>query len=282
MLLAAAAAGLAVGVGDTREDVLRELGKPASAARRGDREILVYPKGGRVELAEGRVVDVKGPLPEPIAATAAPAAVPTTPPVTAAPPPPSTPAVAVKSSPTTKAAPSTANPATPPIRKDTAETDDEEADSINPAVAANALGDQVEKMNTAWGEKLEPEPSTAHVHGLSLMLGLIIRFGITVLALKVAFKYWEMDAFWKGIFVIAGIDAALHGLFELLGPATGGFTQMHAVESGVPGLVMIYTINRFCFNKRLQNAVVTAASVKVFATLCHVFAVVALLNMAFG
>ncbi|MDO8539167.1 MAG: hypothetical protein Q7S40_01900 [Opitutaceae bacterium] len=87
---------------------------------------------------------------------------------------------------------------------------------------------------------------------------------------------------WKGILIIAGIDLALHGSFELLGAATGGLTTMTAVENGVPGLVLIYTINRFCFNKRVENAVITAVAVKTIVTLCYVFLAVAALNVLFG
>jgi hypothetical protein len=57
---------------------------------------------------------------------------------------------------------------------------------------------------------------------------------------------------------------------------------MKAVENGIPGLVLIYTINRFCFNKRLQNAVATAAAVKVSVSTLYIFAGLAMLNLAFG
>jgi len=114
------------------------------------------------------------------------------------------------------------------------------------------------------------------------LLGLVIRFGLTVGALKLAFKYWEMDAFWKGTFAIAGIDVAFHALLELLGPVTSGLTTMSAVENGLPGVLLIFTINRFCFNKRLQNAVTTAAAVKIVVTILYIFGALAMLNLAFG
>lgn len=91
-----------------------------------------------------------------------------------------------------------------------------------------------------------------------------------------------MDAFWTGILSIAGIDMVLHAGFELLGPASGGFTTLMAVENGIPALVMIYTVNRFCFNKRIQNAVLTAVAVKVLVTLLYIFAGVAMLSILFN
>lgn len=71
-------------------------------------------------------------------------------------------------------------------------------------------------------------------------------------------------------------------VLKLLGPVTGGVTTMGGVESGVAGVVLIFTINRFCFNKRLHNAVTTAAAVKVVVTLCYVFGGVALLHLVYG
>ena len=60
-----------IGVGDSRNEVIRQAGQPTSRAKRGDREILLYPHGGRVELIDGKVAEVKGPLPN-LAADAAP------------------------------------------------------------------------------------------------------------------------------------------------------------------------------------------------------------------
>jgi F0F1-type ATP synthase assembly protein I len=157
------------------------------------------------------------------------------------------------------------------------------SDDYNPAVAANELAKHVEKMDTAWGPSPVREKQHSALDSIpSFLTGLLLRFVFTIVALKLAFKYWEMDAFWSGILTIAAIDLILHATLELLGAATGGFTTLAVVENGIPGLVLIYTINRFCFNKRIQNAVLTAAAVKVLVTLCYVFAGVAMLNLIYG
>jgi hypothetical protein len=256
-----------IGIGETREDVLSQLGKPTSVARRGDREIFLYPKGGRIELIGGKVADVKGPLPEALA------------------PPP----VAVTAVPNqTTPAPEAVAPVSPVTDPDTAKAAQKASaksasPDYSPAIAANELAKHVEKMDTPWGAAPPKQETHSVLDSIpSFLLGLVLRFGITILALKLAFKYWEMDAFWKGILAIAGIDLALHAAFELLGPLTGGFTTLTPVENGVPGLVLIYTINRFCFNKRLQNAVFTAAAVKTVVTMLYVFLALALLNSLFG
>lgn len=279
LMLTAALAAAEIGIGTSRDEVLDQLGKPTSIARRGDHEIFLYPKGGRIEFVGGKVVDVKGPLPAALTPVAPPsAASPASGASTAPPPASSVPPAKEKAQPSSAPAAKTSTPAKKNAVAPAKPTGDE-----SPAAAANELAKHVEKMKTPWGEAPEKETTHSPLESLpSFLTGLLLRFGFTILALKLAFKFWEMDAFWVGIFAIAGIDLALHAGFELLGPATGGFTTMGAVENGVPGLVLIYTINRFCFNKRLQNAVLTAAAVKLVVTLCYVFAGVAALNAIYA
>jgi hypothetical protein len=265
-MLAALSARADIGIGDARDDVLRQLGKPTATARRGAHEILTYPKGGRVEILDGKVVDVKGPLPTPVATIAdvAPGIGATVPVPDSAP-----------------TASSTA-PAPVPIESPSPMTVDTQ-EEYNPGAMAHELGNQVEKMDSPWG--MAP-PKPEHHGPLDsipiFVTGLLIRFTFTVLALKLAFKYWEMDAFWTGILLISGIDMAVHATFQLLAKVSDGLTTVLAVESGVPGLVMIFTIHRFCFNKRIQNAIITAAAVKFVVTMCYIFAGLALMNSVFG
>jgi hypothetical protein len=267
MFLAVACRG-EIGIGDAREDVLRQLGKPTSIARRGDHEIFLYPKGGRIEFVGGKVADVKGPLPTPILPPPDPA--PSAPPVTQASAP------APKASTPAKTTPSKQTPdPKPAVTSPSGE--------FNPAAASEEIARHVEKMETPWGMAPQREAIHSPLDSLpEFLTGLAMRFAFTVLALKLAFKYWEMDAFWTGVFLIAGIDLTLHAMLELLGPVSGGFTTMVGVENGIPGLVLIYTINRFCFNKRIQNAVITAAAVKLVVTLFYIFAGIAALNLIYG
>jgi hypothetical protein len=265
-LVAAAFSHAEIGIGDTREEVLRQLGKPTSIARRGDHEILLYPKGGRVEILAGKVADVKGPLPGAVVS-------------------PAQPTVPVQ------------QPAAPSAISDTplgalqrtiapakAESPPQlpQSDGFNPGAMAQELGAQIEKMETGWGAAPPIPANHSPLDSLPLFItGLLIRFTFTVFALKLAFKYWEMDAFWSGVFIISGIDLVLHAILELLGPASGGLTTLVAVENGIAGLVMVLTIHRFCFNKRIQNALFTAMAVKVVVTVFYMFAGIAVLSLLY-
>lgn len=272
LALAALPLAFAVGIGDSREEVIRQAGAPTSRAKRGEREIFLYPHGARVEFIDGKVADVKGTLPsvapEPDAAaateptTSAPAASASTKPTAAAP----------KAAPTSTAKPAASKPAPGSIN---------DADESS-ATASEALAKHVEKMDTAWGERPVVPDVGQRFSWPKLLVGLVLHFGITLLALRIAFKVEEMDALWTGTLAIAGIDVALYGTLEALGPLTNGLSAMGALESGVGALVMVFTIQKFCINKRLQNAVITAMSVKLIVRLCHMFLFVLVLNALFG
>lgn len=254
-------------VGTKRDAVIAELGKPTSAARRGPREILLYPKNVRIELEADAVIDIKGYTP----ATVKP---PLVAPAPASPAPPPAAAASTKPIPAAPLTPSNSAPAKKPALLPA-------GDESNPAIAANTLGDEVSKMDTAWGPK-PTNPIEKHKSWPQLIVGFVVHFIFTVLALLLAFKYWEMDAFLKNTLAIAAIDTAQHAGLELLGPVTGGLTTMSGVQNSLPALVMIFTIRHFCFNKRIQNAVLTAGFVKVLVMLGHVFLSIALLNAVFG
>jgi hypothetical protein len=246
------------GVGDTRDEVIRAHGNPTSHAQRGDREILMYPHGARVELIGGKVVDVKGTLPT--------AVVEPTPPET-------TPASAA----------TTPNPATKPVTVPApapkATPKDQTVDSGS---ALDALGKHIEKMDTAWGERPKLPPQNTELNWPKLAVSLVLHFAITLLALRIAFKIEEMDALWSGVFAITGIDLLVYAVLEILGPVTDGISSGGAVEGGLGALVMVCTIQKFCFTKKLPYAIATAMGVKLIVQLCQMFLFVLLLNMLFG
>lgn len=260
--------------GTKRADVIAELGKPSSTASRGSREILQYPKGLRLELEGGVVVDIRGYVPQGVSPADIAAA--------AEPPPPKPKAETKSPAPaTSKSSTGTAVKNAPPPPPAPALPNEEE---FSPAAAANALGDEVDKMTTAWGGGVTaplPTPSQSQ-NWLEIVLKFVLRFLISVGLLRLAFKYWEMDAFWSGTFAIAAIDASVHAIMEALDPITEGFTTLGHVDGALAWFVMIFTVQRFCFNKRLQNAVFTAIFVKLLVTTCDIFVFMALVNAVLG
>lgn len=286
-----------IGVGDSRAQVLQQLGHPLGHAQLGDREILQYPNGAEIELRDGRVTEVVGPLPpsQPAvtytppanaavgAAAAQPATVVpparTTPSATtvAAAPVKSTPPAATARARAASAATAGAAPATPTGSNQSLVklTEQMEAQS-GPAGTMQALNQQMAQITQRLGPGASlalpmPGAQPKHLFGPKFAAALLLHFAATLFALRLAFRLEEMDALWSGVFAISAIDLAIYGMLEALGPATAGLSSMVAIESGVCALVMVVTVQKFCFNKKLQYAVVTAMSVKTVVQLCDLF-----------
>ena len=292
LFLIAPFAAAEIGIGDSREKVLSEHGKPTSIGRRGEREIFIYPKGGRIELINGQVADVKGPLPAvmPPPPAAEPAVAPADPP----------PAPVQASSPSDNAAAvASIHPAAPAPAASTGPKQSLSAPVPQPqpttppppstnshgfdyGAASKDLTEKIDKMDTAWGERPVHKVHNPLNSPPAFVVGLVLRFLFTLAALQFAFRIWEVDTLPGRRLLIAAIDAVFHAVFELLGPVTHGFTTMRSVENGIAGLVLIFTIHRFSINKNLQNAVLTAALVKVTVFLLYAFAGLFVLNLLFG
>lgn len=259
---------LAVSLGATKAQVIEELGKPLSQASGGGREILSYPKGVRLTLIEGRVESAKGIL---LTGEETEAPATKTAPKIAAPAP-----VAEESTETADTEPSTT--ATPQLKSPAPKNPTNQspgAQSI-PAKPPHTFDP------AAYAEQeREPPKSTPALPVVGVVLLLGFHFIATLLALKLAFKFWNMDALFTGLLAIGGIDLGVHVVLELLGPVTYNLSKMPAVENGLAGFVLIFTIRHFCFNKNIADAIQTAAVVKIAVMLLKLFGAMALLNSAF-
>lgn len=242
-----------IGMGDSRDAVLNAHGRPTSVLRRSGREIFLYPKGGRVEFIEGKVVDVKGPLP-PAPATpivpAAPAEEPAAPPAAA---------------PTATSTPASA----PPVVADKPTTAPANAPPVAPTPTT------AQKTTPAAPETLDPddeEMSTDMSIGVAIVtlaVMLVLQFGLTLAALKIAFHYHQMDALWSGLLIIAGTDVALQMVFAIVGYFQSGELLLGPAGTGLPGFAMIFTMRKFCLDERWSRAVATVGAVKVASILLN-------------
>lgn len=230
-------------VGSKRDQVIAELGKPTSAARRGTHEILSYPKGVRIELEGNEVSDIKGYIPQGVS----PSAIVATPPPTTSP-----------------AAPSSAK--TPSIPSATAS-----AASAHPSPAAAPTGKTHSEEDLASEEpdrEREPETSLGFAIGVAAVM-LAAQFLLTFTALKIAFHYHQMDALWSGILAITGIDVVLQTLFAVFLYFHNGEVRLGIAGTGLPGLAMIWSIRHFCLDQRWNRAFATTSAVKVASILLN-------------
>lgn len=257
-LLACVSPLFAVEAGASKDDVIAELGRPTSQVARGNREILSYPKTVRIELVDGQVQSAEGislTFREEEAGAKSKGTAP-------------------KWREGKALEPENARDENP-SRAERKSIHSEAKPHVDPVAALDRLAHQAEAESDQSGRAVN-HPTLA---ALAFLLGF--HFIVTLIALKLAFKFWSMDALATGVLMIALIDVSLHGVFATLGPLTNGLTTMPAVENGIPGIVMILSIRHFCFNKNLTDAIQTAAVVKVVVLLLKTFGVMAVLSNAF-
>lgn len=280
----------------TRDEVIQELGQPIAHAQLGTHEILTYPKKVQVELENGRVVSanhivlkVVDPTPTPF---------PTENPVEKDTP--------IGSTPTPTPAPTVAP--TPVPAQPTPSPEPTLAPTLIPTLAPTAPPTTPTRAGTNFSVSAKPTPTTSvtltpgppakpamstdsfkpvslfdasELPPAGKIMLLVFHFGVTLLAVYFAFRIWNVDALTSGVIIIALIDTGLHGIFEALGPMTSGLSTMSAVENGIPGVVMIFTVRHFSFGKKIPEAVRVAAAVKAVVFFVKLIATAALLDFVF-
>jgi hypothetical protein len=255
VFLLAVEAAWAVSLDETREQVIRELGKPNSTATRGGREILLYPKGVRLELESGRIVSAQGiTLSEPASESA--------------------PAVKPEPVKTDTVAPAT------PITKNQSTT---EKQTVEPEYTQETAKVQagVEKSLEALSERQEqaqhPLPREKF-NIINFAVELILIFLMTVGALKLACKYWGAEVFWSGILTVGAVDAVVRGAMILAGKLLLGFPTLFYADEAVAGIVMVILLKKFSINQSTAQAVQLTLTSKTFTVVVGAFLITVILR----
>ena len=247
----------------TREQVLAELGKPTSVAKLGGREIMIYPKGVRLELEGGKVVAAKGiASSDGVAEFALPAQ----------------PAKAVVAKTKTKT-----------------EKDDDDEPAMtdkerNQQAAENAAAEKelaegqakmmktVEDMaNSHEQGQQPPPPRDFDVLGFVLQMGLSVC--ITVMALKLSCKYWGAEVEWSALFKVAAADLLVRGSLIVVFMEVLGFPSMFYADEAVASIVMVLLLKKLSFNHSTGQAVTLMFTTKTFTIVVGMFLITVLLRL---
>lgn len=251
--------GWALSPDATREQVIAELGKPSSVAKLGAREILVYPKGVRVELEGGKVVAAKGiALSDGSGAAAEPAA---TPPSEAKP-----------------AKPAEKNPApAPKPRVLTAEEAAEHEYELERAKGQAAMERAVEGLERSHEQAQQPVPAKKF-DPTAFAVEVLLKFFLTVAALKLACKYWGAEVFWSGILIVAAADVVVRGGMALAGQLLLGFPTLFYADEAVGAIVMVLLLKKLSINHSIVQAIELTVTTKTFSIVVASFLITVLLR----
>jgi hypothetical protein len=292
---------LAIYVGMDRVSLVREIGPPVSRAIMGTHEILLYPNGVRIELENGKVVDVQGrsfdPKPPAIYLGMDRVAL-----------------VQELGSPISSAAkdtheillypngvrieledskvlhvqglsygvePPTTVPAgnapatvaeTPKIEKPALSGTDKPAQSEAEAEkqAYSAQTAERAKMENAIMQ-MEKAHDTPHetpppsIEPMRLLMELFLRWVVILLALKLTCLFWGVTVEWPGLMLVAVADAVTRMILHVAAIHFLHVSSLFGVQNIVAAMVMIFVLTKVSINRSWKQAVQLAVTSKTFA-----------------
>jgi len=252
----------AIYYGQSREELLRELGKPSSELKRGDREVLLY-KTGRVELAFGKVAVVQG-----LAVTETPGAIS------------SSTAVAPTLGDTPQAAPAAAS--TDDDRNSAQKASSEVSPKSEPGGAVRSkLEKEIEALSTPPSIH-EESTAPASRRWLTFTVELLVKALMMLAALKLTTKYWGVEISWRGLVIAAAADTVARAIVDgLVLWALGVGSTLYADEA-VGALVLMAVLRRVSYNQSLRQAVTVTITSKTFSIVVGSFLSVFVTRMLVG
>jgi hypothetical protein len=244
---------LAVYLGMDRAALVQELGPPVSRAAMGAHEILLYPNDVRIELQDGKVVDVEGmsyrtkpPAISPV--QNAPATVAETPKV-------ETPAPGEVDTATQAEAPATEN----------------ERAKMEDAVM------QMEKTH----DEPQETPSQGKV-AMKLLVEFFLRWVVMVFALKLTCIFWGVTVEWPGLMLAALADAVTRMTLHLAAIYFLHLPSFFFVENGVAAVVLVIVLMKVSINRGVKQAVQLTLTSKTFALVVWAVVITVMLRSSFG
>jgi hypothetical protein len=281
LVLAIALAGFAlparaVYYGETRAELIKELGKPSSELKRGARDVLIY-KTGRIELEDGKVAVVQG-----MPVTDGPVTAPV--PATVATPPPAAPS-SEKPAETKSAAPKVETKATPNVTVAHAKSA-----PTKPKSTEQEMIEQDAAARTKMEKEIEalenPKPATPIDHGpprwVTFLVELAIKAVMMLAALKLTTKYWSVDISWMGLVIAAAADTVTRAIVGAIALwALGMGTTLYADEA-TAALVLVMVLRKVSYNQSLSQAVTITLTSKTFVVVVGSFLSVFVMHTLFG
>ncbi|HLP24304.1 MAG TPA: hypothetical protein VK477_01410 [Acidobacteriota bacterium] len=258
------ASASAVYYGQSRAEVIQELGKPASDLKRGAREVLIY-KAGRIELEDGKLTVVQG-----IAVAEGPG-VTREKLVEAA-------ASEAKIEPTESPLEAKEPAKAPSAAKESAKSVEQQMIEADVAARAKMEKDIEALENPPPHEHLEAGPP----RWLTFVVELIIKAIMMLAALWLTTKYWSVEISWFGLAMAAVADTvtrAAVGAVALWALNMG--TTMYADEA-TAAIVLVVVLRKVSYNQSLSQAVTITLTSKTFSIVVGSFLSVFLMHTLFG
>lgn len=259
--LLAAGANAAVRYDMTKAELLQELGKPTSVMKSpSGREVLIFPKGVRIELENGKVVSVKGldlAAAEQAEANAA------TEKATAA-------ENAKRKAEEEKAAAAQAA-AEAKAEKEWADQNAKARADMEKSVEA------MEKEHDASREQRRRGPPP--FEPVAFLIGMFVKWVLVVAALRLAAKYWNADIDWSGVMIAAGVETGVRAVLSLVAQLAFHVPSLFYLDDALALVALILVLRKVSTNQSMNQAVTIAFTVKTFSIVVGSVVTVALMGL---
>ncbi len=245
--------GKGVRYGMSQAEVEAILGKPAAALTKGSRLVLLYPKSGRIELEQNAAVSIAN-LPidtgESIASSAPP------------------------------------KPARTDIAPEPAPTEDDQAQAAADAKLERRrqeiqrrMEEATEKLSADSGKTpfvVRPSPSQ---FWSGLVAGLVFRTLLTVVVLKMAFKWSDVHADWVQMFLPALADTATQAIIRTAVYTLWRTDQLFHLDVAVSYFVLLWVVMKTTHACTLPRAVAVAGAAKLASIVMWALVSIMILNL---
>ncbi len=246
----------AVEPGMARVNVVQELGHPMAAQTKGGTEVLIYKGGVRITLKDGRVTEITGLKP---------------------------------AAGTTAQAGAAAQPAKPEMEEEpkepvpTKEELAEQARQQKKWAEADAKARAEMEKNLIDLENLHskppPLPGPPSFAPRDFIFGLVLKWLLTLAALKLTCKYWGCEVFWSGLLTVAAVDVGVRAVIGLAGFLLLNMTSLFYADEAVAAVAMVIVLRKVSINQSLAQAVQITMTTKLFSVVVGSFLFVLLLHL---
>jgi hypothetical protein len=238
LCLAGASPGLAVETGMARVNVVQELGPPMAAQTKGNTEVLIYKGGVKITLTNGHVTGMTGLKP----------------------------AEGAEARPAKPEKEMEEEPKEPvPTKEELAERARQEkkwaeADAKARAEMEKSLTD-LENMHGRPPPKVGPPA----FNPAQFLLGLAVKWVLTLAALKLTCKYWGCEVFWSGLMTVAAVDVGVRSVIGLAGFLLLKMTSLFYADEAIAAVFMVLVLRKVSINQSLAQAVQITMTTKTFS-----------------
>jgi hypothetical protein len=110
------------------------------------------------------------------------------------------------------------------------------------------------------------------------LVGLVLKWVLTLAALKLTCKYWGAEVFWSGLMTVAGVDVLVRSAIGLVGLLLLHMSSLFYADEAVAAIAMVVVLRKVSINQSLAQAVQITMTTKVFSVVVGSVLVVMLLT----